>query len=73
MLDLWIEGKIDINGLDVPKEICRDYNFKNISPELVENFSSVETFRVRETGELKARIILQDDYKLYPLDKGDKK
>ncbi len=72
MLELWIEGNVDIVGLDIPKEICSDYNFENIPPEQVKNYESIEVFRVRETGELKARILIQDDFKLYPLDKGDK-
>ena len=72
LLELWIEGKVDIVGLDIPKEICSDYNFENILPEQVKDYQSIEVFRVRETGELKARISIQDDFKLYPLDKGDK-
>ena len=72
LLELWIDGKVDIGGLDIPKEICKDYNFENISPEQVKDYESIELFRIRETGELKARILIQDDFKLYPLDKGDK-
>jgi len=71
LLELWIEGIIDIGGLDVPKEICSNYNFKNLPPELVKDYKSIEMFRIRETGELRAGIIIQDNYKLYPLDKRD--
>lgn len=73
LLELWIEGRIDIGSLDVPKEICSNYNFKDLNPELVKDYESIEMYRIRETGELKAGIIIQDNYKLYPLDKRDQK
>jgi len=68
LLELWVEDKINIKGLDVPKEICVDYNFNNLAPENFKEYESIETFRIRETGELRARILVNDDYKLYPLD-----
>ena len=71
LIELWIEEKIDIIGLDIPKKICKNHDFKNLPLEQIKDFKSVERFRVRETGELRARIMLQDNYKLYPLNKGD--
>ncbi|KKN54099.1 hypothetical protein LCGC14_0595930 [marine sediment metagenome] len=71
LLGLWLENKIDIGGLDVPRKTCNDFGFTDIPPDQVDKFKSVETYRVRETGELKARVLLSDNNKLYPLNKGD--
>lgn len=67
LLDLWLHEKVDIDGIDVPREICREYGYDEMPPSEVKDFEAIETFRKRETGELKARVILQDHFKLYPL------
>lgn len=67
ILELWRDGKLDISKVDVPREICIKYGIKDIPPEHVKDFTSIETYRVRESGVLKARIMLQDNYKLFPL------
>ncbi len=69
LIELWIDDKIDIKGIDIPKGFCSNCDYKDLSPEEVKEYKSVETFRVRETGKLRARIALFDNYKLYP--KGD--
>jgi len=69
LIELWIDDKIDINNIDVPKELCHDHDYKSLPPDEVNGYKSIETYRVRETGELRARIALSDNYKLYP--KGD--
>ena len=69
LVELWIDNKIDIKGLDIPKKLCRDNDYKNLPLDKAKVYKSIETFRVRETGELRARISLSDNYKLYP--KGD--
>ena len=71
LIELWVEEKIDIIGLDIPKKICETHDFKNLPIAQVKDFKSIEKFRDRGTGELKARIILQENYKLYSLNKGD--
>ena len=67
LLELWIDGRIEIDGIDVPKEVIKDYNFENLTPDLVKDYKSIELYRIRETGELTARIVIQNNYKLYPL------
>ncbi len=69
LIELWIDDKVEIKGVDIPKEFCQDRNYKNLPPDEVNGYKSIETYRVRETGELRARITLYDNYKLYP--KGD--
>ena len=66
LIELWMVDKLDIKGLDVPKSLCHDHDYKNLPPDKVKGYKSIETFRVRETGELRARISLSDNYKLYP-------
>ena len=69
LIELWIDDKIDINGVDIPKEFCQEHDYKSLPPDEVKKYKSIENYRVRETGELRARIALFDNYKLYP--KGD--
>lgn len=69
LIELWIDDKVDINEIDIPKKLCHDYDYKSLPPDEVKGYKSIETYRVRETGELRARIALYDNYKLYP--KGD--
>ena len=66
---MWIDDKVDINGVDIPRKICHDQDYKSLPPDEVKKYKSIETYRVRETGELRARVALSDNYKLYP--KGD--
>jgi len=69
LIELWIDDKVDIKGVDIPKKLCYDHDYKSLPPDEVKEYKSIETYRVRETGELRARIALSDNYKLYP--KGD--
>ena len=69
LIELWIDDKVDINGIDIPKKLCHEHDYKSLPPDEVKEYKSIETYRVRETGELRARIALFDNYKLYP--KGD--
>ncbi|MEJ2279876.1 MAG: hypothetical protein P8Y70_19340 [Candidatus Lokiarchaeota archaeon] len=69
LIELWIENKIDISGIDIPREILNDKSYKDLPPKQIKEYKSIETYRIRETGELKARITLSDNYKLFP--KGD--
>ncbi len=73
LLELWVDEYLVIGGLDVPRLLCKNYNFKNLNPEQVKEYKSIEMIRIRETGELKARVVIEDNYKLYPLDKRDEK
>ncbi|KKN38936.1 hypothetical protein LCGC14_0748390 [marine sediment metagenome] len=73
LLELWVDQFLDIGGLDVPRLLCNNYNFKNLDPEQMKEYKSIEKIRVRETGELKVRVVIEDSYKLYPLDKRDEK
>ncbi len=67
LIELWAEGKLDIDRCDVPREICRKYGIKDLPPEEVGSFNSIETYRIRESGVLKARVILRENYKLFPI------
>ncbi|MFX1481273.1 MAG: hypothetical protein ACFFCI_24600, partial [Promethearchaeota archaeon] len=69
LIELWVDGKIDIKGIDIPREFCNEYEYTNLPPDKVKGYKSIETYRVRETGELRASIALSDNYKLFP--KGD--
>jgi len=69
LIELWIDDKVEINGVDVPKKLCLVHDYKSLPPDEVKEYKSIETYRIRETGELRARIALSDNYKLYP--KGD--
>ena len=66
LIELWIDDKIEIKGLDIPKSLCRDSDYKNLPLDEVKEYKSKETFRIRETGELRTRVSLSDSYKLYP-------
>lgn len=67
ILDLWVKNKINIKKIDVPREICQKYGIKDIPSDLVKKYKSVEIYRKRETGESKARLILKNSFKIYPL------
>lgn len=66
LIELWIEDIVEIDGIDIPKSLIHKDNYKNIPPSEVKGYKSIETYRVRETGELRAKISLFDKYKLYP-------
>ncbi|MHA1756243.1 MAG: hypothetical protein ACTSVV_05695 [Promethearchaeota archaeon] len=71
LIELWLDDRITINGIDIPREHLVDKNYKDLSPEFVKKYKSIETYRVRQTGKLRAKIMLNDNYKVFP--KGEQK
>ncbi len=64
LLELWLEKKIDIIGLDLTRDICQQYGFNEIPPDYLDQFESLERYRIRETGELKAKVIMKNNYRI---------
>jgi hypothetical protein len=67
LLDLWMEEKIKLDKLDVPIIVAKENGIENIQINKVKDLNSIELYRIRESGELRARIVIQDDYKIYPI------
>ena len=64
LLDLWSQEKIDIENLDVPKEIYKKYGRYDIPPEEVRGLKSINIYFDRRTGKKKAEIILSPKSKV---------
>ncbi|MFW9867031.1 MAG: hypothetical protein ACFFEN_13125 [Candidatus Thorarchaeota archaeon] len=67
LIELWVDSKVDIKGIDIPRELCNEYEYTNLPPNKVKGYKSIETYRIRETGELRASIAISDNYKLFPI------
>ncbi len=58
LLELWSNDRVEIEGLDVPKEVYKKYGKSGIPLDLVNGSTSINIYLDRKTGEKKAEIIL---------------